>query len=235
RYRGGNMDEGWTRLLLEQFSFPYTTIMDAEIKKGDLGEKYDVILLPDDSTAAITGERSRPDQPEPPIHPDYRSGIGDEGVKALRAFVEKGGTLVTLGAASNFAIDKFGLELRNVVAGRPSSEFWCPGSTLRARFSTAHPLAFGMPSQGLVVYLAGNPVFEVSSTTRAERYEIVAQYADRDLLESGWLIGEQTIARKAAMISARLESGRVVLIGFRTQHRAQTHGTFKLLFNALVE
>ena len=58
--------------------------------------------------------------------------------------------------------------------------------------------------------------------------------ADRDLLQSGWLIGEETLAKKAGMIAAQYEKGRVVLIGFRTQHRAQTHGAFKLLFNALI-
>ena len=56
RYWGGNMDEGWTRLVLEQFDFPYTSLMDAEIKKGDLNNKYDVIILPSDSTGMILGE-----------------------------------------------------------------------------------------------------------------------------------------------------------------------------------
>jgi hypothetical protein len=56
----------------------------------------------------------------------------------------------------------------------------------------------------------------------------------RDLLQSGWLIGEETLAKKAGMIAAKLGEGRVVLIGFRAQHPAQTQGTFKLLFNALI-
>ena len=59
-------------------------------------------------------------------------------------------------------------------------------------------------------------------------------FVDRDLLQSGWLLGEEVIAEKAAMVSVEHGRGQVVLIGFRTQHRAQTHGTFKLLFNALV-
>ena len=57
RYGGGNMDEGWTRLMFEQFSVPFKTIMDAEIKAGGLDAKYDVIVLPSDSVAAMTGER----------------------------------------------------------------------------------------------------------------------------------------------------------------------------------
>jgi len=246
RYRGGNIDEGWTRLLLEQFGFPYTTLLDAEIKKGGLNEKYDVIILPDDSTAAITGERpaapgrtgsergEAAGRPEETYPLEYRSGIGNEGVNALKAFVEKGGTLVTLGGASNFAIERLGLRVRNVVANRSSKEFWCPGSTLKVKIDNAHPLAYGMPAEGLALYLSGSPAFEITPSDYNERYEVIVRYADRDLLQSGWLIGEETLAKKAAMVSAKLGEGRVILIGFRAQHRAQTHGTFKLLFNALI-
>jgi hypothetical protein len=246
RYMGGNMDEGWTRFLLEQFSFPYRSLMDAEIKKGGLNEQYDVIIVADDSTAMITGERGgaagRPGgerggafgRPEETIPPEYRSGIGSEGVNALKAFVQKGGTLVTLAGAGNFAIDRLGLPIRNVTANLPSKDFFCPGSTLKVKFDNSNPLAYGMPAEGLAVYLSGNPAFEIMPTDYNERYETVVRYADRDLLQSGWLIGEQTLAKKAAMVSAKYGEGKVVLIGFRTQHRAQTDGTFKLLFNALV-
>ncbi|MEK7409291.1 MAG: M14 metallopeptidase family protein [Acidobacteriota bacterium] len=246
RYRGGNMDEGWTRWLLEHFRFPYTSLMDAEIKKGGLNERYDVIILPDDSTSAITGERGEgrgrpgsergeaPRRPEEEYPAEYRSGIGEEGAKALKAFVEKGGTLVALGGAGNFAIERLDLSLRNVTANQSTKEFWCPGSTLKVKFDNTHPLAYGMPAEGLALYLGGSPAFEISPTAHNERYEVVVRYADRDLLQSGWLVGEATLAKKAAMVSARSGEGRVVLIGFRAQHRAQTHGTFKLLFNALV-
>ena len=238
RYSGGNMDEGWTRWLLEQFRFPYTSVMDAEIKKGSLNEKYDVLLLPNDSTAAITGERAavaggRAPQP-PPYPPEYRSGIGAEGVSALKAFVQRGGTLVTLGDSGNFAIEKLELSVRNVAANKSSKEFWCPGSTLKVKFDNTNPLAYGMPSEGLAVYLGGNPAFEIIPGEHNERYQSIVRYADRDLLQSGWLIGEETLAKKAAMVAAQYGDGRVILIGFRPQHRAQTHGTFKLLFNALV-
>jgi hypothetical protein len=240
RYRGGNADEGWTRLLLEQFRFPYATIMDADIKKGALNDKYDAIILPDDSTSAITGERPAASArggrswSEEAWPPEYRSGFGEDGVKALKAFVEKGGTLVTLGGAANFAIEKLGLDVRNVVANRTSKEFWCPGSTLRAKFDNRNQLAYGMPAEGLVLYL-GSPVFEIVPSDHNERYETIVRFADRDLLESGWLLGEQVIAKKAGMVAAKVGAGRVVLIGIRAQHRAQTHGTYKLLFNALLQ
>jgi hypothetical protein len=236
RFFGGNMDEGWTRWLLEQWGFPFTSLKDAEIKTGKLAAKYDVIILPADRTAAMTGEREpggrggqAADYP-----PEYRSGFGQEGVNALKAFVEEGGTLLTFGEGASLPIDKFELPLRNVVADLPSREFWCPGSTLRATYAAGHPLAFGMPEEGLAVFLAGSQAWEVVPTARNERVETIVRFPDRDLLRSGWLIGEQIIAKKAAMVSAQLGRGRVVLIGFRPQHRAQTHGTFKLVFNVLL-
>jgi hypothetical protein len=234
RYWGGNMDEGWTRFLLEQFEFPYTSLMDAEIKKGDLNKKYDVIILPDDPPGMIMGEITGRYRRYLSAFPEeYRSGIGKEGVEALKTFVEKGGTLVTLGAATGFAIEKFGLSVFNAVDNLSSKEFFCPGSTVRVKFDNSHPLAYGMPSEGFVLFWS-SPAFAVIPGQHNERYETVVRYKDRDLLQSGWLIGEEHLANLAGMVSAQFGKGQVVLIGFRTQFRAQTHGTFKLLFNTLI-
>jgi hypothetical protein len=275
RYGGGNMDEGWTRLVLEQFGFPYTSVFDPEILKGGLNEKYDVLIFPNDSTATITGETAggggaaaggrggaaapaaaggRGGAAAPAAAggrggaqaaaggggggrggntpPEYRTGIGTAGVNAIRDFVQKGGTLVALNGATAFPVDRLGIGVRNVLAGRTTREFWCPGSTLQASFDNTNRLAYGMPSKGLALYF-NSPAFEVTAQN-AEDYEIVARYADRPLLESGWLIGEEHLARKAAVVVAKLGQGKVVLIGFPAQHRAQMHGTYKLLFNALV-
>jgi hypothetical protein len=235
RYRGGNMDEGWTRFVLEQFGFPYRSVLDAEIQKGSLNQTYDVIVLPHDSKADITGEKRPPQPGRPPevYPPEYVSGIGDEGLESLKAFVEGGGTLVTFGEASELAIDLFALPVRNVLDKVDSKSFFCPGSTLRVRFDDRNPLAYGMPDEGLVLFWE-SPAFEISPTRHNDRYETVVTYKERDLLESGWLVGEEHLSKKAGMVSAEVGQGRVVLIGFRTQHRAQTHGTFKLLFNAML-
>ena len=237
RYYGGNMDEGWTRWLLEDFSFPYTTLMDAEITGGDLSDDYDVIILPDDGLARMTGERSGGGGPgdDAPTYPEeYRSGFGQQGVDALEAFVENGGTLVTFAQAGALPIEKFGLPVRNVREGLSSMEFWSPGSTLRVNIDNTHPLAYGMPEQGLVTFLGNNQVYQIVATPRNERAERIVTFVDRDVLQSGWLLGEDVITNKAAMVSVEHGRGRVVLIGFRAQHRAQTHGTFKLLFNTLL-
>ena len=244
RYGGGNMDEGWTRLMFEQFNVSYKSIMDAEIKAGGLESKYDTIILPADSIAAMTGERPPQGQGggggggfggAPDNTPaEYRSGFGDDGVKALQAFVQKGGTLLTFANAGDLPIQRFGLPVRNIVNNLPPKQFWSPGSTLRVNFVNSNPLVYGMPGQGLALFMAGGQVYEVTSTDRSQDVEILSTYVDRDILQSGWLLGEQVIAKKAAAVSVKHGAGKVVMIGFRPQHRDQTHGTFKLVFNALL-
>jgi hypothetical protein len=161
RFGGGNIDEGWTRLVLEQFNFPYKSIFDPEIKAGNLIDKYDVLVIPSDSTATITGEaaaagaaaggrggrgggRGGAEAPAAPAAapegrggggrggrggnapPEYRTGLGTEGVNAIRDFVQKGGTLVTLNGATAFPVDRLGIGVRNVLTGKTTKEFWCP-------------------------------------------------------------------------------------------------------------
>ena len=139
---------------------------------------------------------------------------------------------MTLNGATAFPADRLGIGVRNVLTGKSSKEFWCPGSMLKVTFDNTNPIAYGMPAKGLALFL-NSPAFEVTAQS-AEGYDVVARYAERELLQSGWLLGEENLARRAAVVTARLGQGKVVLIGFPAQHRAQTHGTYKLLFNALL-
>jgi hypothetical protein len=235
RYYGGNMDEGWTRLCLENFSFPYTTLMSEEIKAGDLNSKYDVIVIPDDSHAAITGIFPENSRTNPEEYPEkYRSGIGEEGIHNLKEFVGNGGTMVSLGNTFDFTIKEFNLKIRDVARGLNSRDFFCPGSTIRVDIDNTHPLAYGMPDEGLVLFRS-SPAFEIIPGRHNEDYETVVRYKPENLLKSGWLDGEERIAKRSAMISTDYGQGKIVLIGFRTQHRNQTDGTFKLLFNTIIE
>jgi hypothetical protein len=264
RYGGGNIDEGWTRFVLEEFKFPYKSIFDPEIKAGNLREKYDVLIIPNDTTQTITGEApaagggrggrgggrggaagetaaapaaaARGGEGEGRggnTPPEYRTGLGTEGVNAIRDFVQKGGSLVTFNGAAAFPIDRLGIGVLNVLAGKTTREFWCPGSTLKVTYDNTNPIAYGMPARGLALHL-NSPAFEITAQD-AEGYQTIARYADHEILESGWLVGEAILAKKSAVISAKSGQGRVVLIGFPAQHRAQMHGTYKLVFNALVK
>lgn len=240
RYYGGNMDEGWTRWLLEQFEFDCKSVVDKDVKEG-LKDKYDVLILPSDATAMITGEkleeyyekRFRGAMTPPKTPPEYRSGIGKDGVEKVKEFVENGGTLITLNEASNFALEELKLPINNVLKDVKPADFFCPGSTLRVNIDTGSPLAYGIAGDCTIVY-RGGPIFAVKPGENNEFYDVVVNFPEEKLLQSGWLIGEQYLYRKAALVDAKMGKGRVVLYGFSPQLRAQTHATFKFLFNAFI-
>lgn len=233
RYYGGNMDEGWTRLLLEKFSLPYLTIRDSDIKSGQLLKKIDLLILPADSPAIIMGELPKDSRRFLNTPPEYRSGLGNDGLEKLKEFVSRGGHLVCLGQSGQLAVEKFGLNLRDITSGLKSKEFFCPGSTVRVEYTADHPLTYGLPERGLALFY-DSLAFEILPAEDSQKYHVVARYAERDILQSGWLIGEKYLSRAAAVVEVDYGQGKIILIGLRCQNRAQTHGTFKLLFNTFI-
>ena len=165
---------------------------------------------------------------------ELTGGLGKEGVKALREFVEQGGTLVTLNNASDFAIEQLNLPVRDVTADLKRTEFYCPGSILRTYLDTTHPLTKGMQRES-IAWVEDSPVFEIKSDPLAlVRVKIIARYPDSGTpLLSGWLLGAERIRGKAALVEVGLGQGRVYLFGFRPQYRAQSLATYPLLFNAI--
>ena len=161
----------------------------------------------------------------------YAGGIGDTGAQALRDFVTQGGTLVTLGNATLFAMDEFKLELTNVVAGLRQEQFFCSGSLLRVEVKEPnHPVMAGLPAS-LPVMFERNPVFD---TKPGFRGKVLASYLkDRNPLMSGFLLGADLIQGKAAALDANYGTGHIILLAFRPQWRGQSHGTYKFVFNAL--
>ncbi|MDP2497459.1 MAG: M14 family zinc carboxypeptidase [Candidatus Palauibacterales bacterium] len=231
-YWGGNMDEGWTRLMLENFGFPYDTLFDADVTSGTLGQEYDVVILPEEDPETMLGPD--PDGYELLPPEEYRSGFGEEGARALDAFVRGGGTLVTFGESGELAIEHLDLPVENAVAGLPDTAFWSPGSTLRVDVDNTRPLAYGMPDRAYALFMQGNHAYRTIFHHDSDRVSRPLTYPERDILQSGWLLGEDAIAGRAAAVTVGHGQGTVVLIGFRPQFRHTTHGTFKLVFNALV-
>jgi len=231
-----NIDEGWTRWLLEQYEFRFASINDADIRAGNLRAKYDSIILP-----SAPGDRLMAGHPAGVVPPEYVGGLGEAGVEALKKFVEAGGTLVCLDQAGSLAIDAFGLPLRDV-ARAEDSRFFCPGSILRVELDRVQPLAFGMNPR-TAGFFSFSSAYEVIAPRQssegpvgvsAAAIQTIAKYGDKDILLSGWLEGEAVIAGRTAVAQATVGAGRVVLLGFRVQHRGQSYATFRLLFNALL-
>jgi hypothetical protein len=221
------MDEGWTRWVLEQYDFGQTTLHNAEVRAGRLREKYDAIILPDQQPRAIVDGASGQN-----IRPEYRGGIGEEGVAALREFVAQGGTLITLGNASSLAIERFGVPLRDLKAGLTRDQHFAPGTILNLEVDTTSPLGYGMEAATTGFY-NNSPFFTLLEGFASHKLSVVARYPNSNVVASGWLKGEDLMAGRAAVVSVDLNPGRIVLFGLRPQHRAQTHATFPLLFNAL--
>jgi hypothetical protein len=216
------MDEGWTRFVFEkEMGVGYHELHDREVRAGNLAERFDAIVLPDQAPAALLNGHARGSMPE-----EYSGGLGPEGVAALRAFVEGGGTLVALDSASLFAIEQLSLPVRNVLSGVEPSAFFCPGSILAASAGPSEPLAHGLP-ETTPVWFEGSPAFE------AEPGAVVLRYDDGGPLLSGWLLGAERLAGRAALVEVPLGKGRVVLFGFRPQYRAQSQVTYPALLNAL--
>ncbi len=165
--------------------------------------------------------------------PEYTGGLGPAGVKALREFVEQGGTLVCLNRASNFAIEQFKLPVRDVVDGVSEKEFFVPGSILRIELDTSSPVAAAMPKES-IAWVEDSPVFEVAWLAGSRNVRVIARYpTDKSPLLSGWLLGEKRIRGKAALVEVTLGKGRIILFGFRPQYRAQSLATYPLFFNAI--
>jgi hypothetical protein len=221
-----SMDEGWTRWVFEEWGVPFDTIHDRHVRAGNLNRRFDVIVVPDITYREMTQGPAR-------AHADYAGGLGPQGVQALRRFVEAGGTLVLLDGSTEFAIRDLGVPVRDVAAEQRDDDparWFAPGSLLRVRWDTSHPIASGMPEES-AVFFARSRVFEVAPG--APGVSVVARYPERDILMSGYAQGEERIAGRAALVEAQVGQGRVVMFGFRPQHRAQPHQTFKPLFNAL--
>jgi len=218
------IDEGWTRWLLENFGFPYASLLNPEIEAGNLRQRFDVIVFPDQPPSQIASGYDPGTMPE-----QYTGGLNRKAVANLRTFAEQGGTLVFLNRSANYAVERLHLDVRNVVAGVSNREFYSPGSLLNAIVDTHSPLAYGLP-ENIAIWSEESPAWEVPAGSKDS---VVIRYPEDHVLASGWLLGEPFIAGRAALVEVPIGQGRAVLFGFRPQYRAQSYQAFKLLFNAL--
>src|SRR5256714_8079974 len=224
-----SIDEGWTRWVLHDPCYANVSLQDAEVRAGNLRAKYDTIIIPDQSPRTILNGYRAGAMPT-----ELTGGISSEGVRALREFVEQGGTLICLNRASDFAIEQLKLPVRDITEGLKRTDYYAPGSILRTELDLSNPVTRGMTQQS-IAWVENSPVFEIKSDPAAiARVKIIARYpVNSDPLLSGWLLGGERIQGKAALVEVGLGRGRVYLFGFRPQYRGQSLATYPLLFNAI--
>jgi hypothetical protein len=249
------MDEGWTRFILEdkKHTFRYnsdgtcTRVVSTQTRNRNLKVSSQsgsgTIIFPDQSPNQILNGYATGSMPD-----EYVGGVGKEGVENLKKFVEAGGTLVFLNRASNFAIEQFNLPVKDVTRGLNRKDFYIPGSILRTELDLTHPIAKGMPQQS-IAWFEQSPAFEIvgvtplgvpnggDGTAKAVTLtpRVIARYPSdpKNILLSGWALGAEKIAGKAALVEITMGKGKIILFGFRPQYRGQSLATFPLLFNAI--
>ncbi|HEY3288442.1 MAG TPA: M14 metallopeptidase family protein [Gemmatimonadaceae bacterium] len=240
---GGQMPSGHTRWLLEQFGMPYTDIYPQELDAGNLRAKYDVIVFPDGSIPAAAGGGRRggfgglgPDTNSLP--PEWRKTTGsvtvDKTVPQLKAFMEAGGRIVTIGSSSSLA-QHLGLPVENYLTegGKPlpAEKFYVPGSILKASFDTTAMVSKGMAARA-DVFFDNSPVFKLGADAASKGVKRIAWYETSPLV-SGWAWGEKYLDGGTAIAEASVGTGTLYLFGPEILFRAQPHGTFRLFFNSL--
>ncbi len=248
-----NMDQGWTRWVLDTYKVPYTLIHNEDFRSGDLRRKYDTILFAQQTAESIlhgnklgefeAGSSSTARRVPATPRPEHTGGVESEGMANLERFVKSGGTMIAFSTATDLPLQFFPLRVRNALRrpagaeseaggeGAASTAFYSPGSLLRITVDTENPLAFGMPKEA-IAFSSGGQAFEATSRTDPS-VKMVAKYATSKLLASGWISGERAVLGKGVVVEAAHGQGRIVLFGIRPQHRGQPFGTFKFLLNAI--
>ncbi len=220
-------DEGWTRWIFDTWDFPYNTLHNKDIQNGELKVNYDVIVL-----SSIDSERILNGYQDGQVPPPYTGGIGDKGLDELRKFTEEGGTLITLGQSCHLAMKYFDIPVQDVTGEFETNGFYCPSAILKADLDNEHPITYGM-DETVNIVLFRNPLLDLTSENESNQINVIARYPDHNPFMSGLLLGEQYMHNKPALIEAGYGKGKIIMFGFRPQHRAQPEGTFMLFFNSL--
>ena len=110
-----------------------------------------------------------------------------------------------------------------------SSDFYCPGSIVALEVDNKQPIASTLPAT-LPAYFINSSAFSAAADANVR---VLARYAKENVLLSGWLLGEDKLRGQIALAEVSVGKGRVVLFGFRPQHRGQAWATLPLIWNAL--
>ena len=252
---GGSMPSGWTRWLFEQFEFPFTVVYPQTLDAGELINKYDVIVFVTGAIPARDG-RGGPGRggaeeapffraPNPQEIPEeFRGWLGNVTVAKtapqLKAFIEAGGTVLTIGSSTNlgYLLD---LPVANALVEKTAGgderplnrdKYYIPGSVLQVSVDNSNPLAYGMPEK-VDVFFDNSPVFRLKPEAALKGVKPVAWFADDKPLRSGWAWGQKYLQDGVAVVEANIGKGKLFMFGPEINFRAQPHGTFKFLFNGI--
>ena len=246
---GSTQDVGWVRHAFDAFEIGYDLIFKEQVRGGRLRDRYDVIVMP---SQGRTGKGLVFDLPPvgTPLpykksdkfksfgmygeSDDVTGGMGLAGVVEIEKFVEGGGVLVTLGAASFFPAE-FGLA-RRVDASRPSAQFYAPGPIVEAEITQpSHPVFYGYTAKTLPVRYAGGPLLSIQGLEADRDRQTLMRFRGTDAaVLSGLMKGAAETRNRPAIAEIQSGKGRVLMFATNPCFRYQTLGEFNMLFNAVL-
>jgi hypothetical protein len=237
---GGSMDAGWARWILEQFEFPFTRVFAQELDKGSLNRNYDVLIFVDGGIPEGDTERGGGGPPPEDVPAEYRPHLGRvshaQTLPRLLEFVEEGGTIIAIGSSAANLASYLELPLVDHLSAEgaplPRTQYFVPGSLLSARVDASQPLAYGA-GERVTFFFDNSPVFSLNADAAQRGVTPVAWFDSAAPLRSGWAWGQHHLDGGVAAVEARVGRGRVILYGPEILKRAQPHGTFRFLFNAI--
>jgi hypothetical protein len=245
---GGSMSSGWVRWIFEQYHFPFNLLYVKEIDSTNLNDKYDVIVFVEGAIPALrTGSSSSWEERAPKendIPEMYKAQLGSitaqKSIPALQQFLNNGGKVVTIGSSANLAYH-LNLPVRNALVemfngaerNLPGEKFYIPGSVMQVAVNNNYAPNWGMENKA-DVYFSTSPVFKLSPEAIAQKQVIpLAWYPTPSTLRSGWAFGQAYLQDGVAAFEANVGKGKLFVYGPEITFRAQTHGTYKMLFNQL--
>lgn len=222
-----NADEGWLRMVLDEYGFDYVNLYPEDIRAGGFHEEIDVLIVPDlNRDIMMDGMKGQGWMDATKYEPKYTQGIGETGNREILSFLEAGGTVITLNRANEYAVKELWAEAELPLEGLSDKEFYCPGSLLRVLVDNTHPVGYGFDREETVMFLH-SPVFNVKNG------DAVAWYPEADPLISGWVLGEKHLRGHSAVAEIPAGNGVIIMIGFPPHFRNQNRATFKFLFNSI--
>ncbi|RZK53708.1 MAG: peptidase [Pedobacter sp.] len=248
---GGSMPSGWLRFIMEQYHFDANVIYAPDIDAGDLKSKYDVIVFVGGSIPAYVanptannnnGRQNFGTPALESIPEEYRARVGrvsqDKSIPEIKKFLEAGGQVVTIGSATNLAAH-LQLPVSNAIVETvngeekrlPSTKYYVPGSVLSVAVDKNIPANWGMESTA-DIYFDNSPVFKLGDGAK-DKVRPLAWFATDKPLRSGWAWGQNYLKDGVAAFEADYGKGKFYAFGPEITFRAQTHGTFKWMFNQL--
>lgn len=214
---------GWLWYTLDrQYQIP-TTVLRTRSIAGTPLHRFNVLVIPSVTSAALA------------------SALGRGGVDRIRRWVQDGGTLVTIGGATDFARDTSALGLIALRSwyesdsGRRATRYNVPGAVFRTTLDPDYWLRAGYQGDELPMLVGSDRLYLPPDGPPSAGRRVVARYAAGNPLSGhAWDESRERLPGKVAVYEQRVGQGRVIAFAEDPNFRAYARGMNRMFLNAVV-